>query len=259
MKAKDILKEDRNDYAPLLDADLLLLAQLCSLDSNFQSKINNECGEQISWKQMLMLNSIGMFEEEPSYIEIANRMDSSYQNVKHMLLSLEREGLVQITTDSKDKRKQRVALTDRSREYCKQYGVDSKNIAKRALAGITDEQIQTTIDTILKIKCNLRDSSEIVIKTHENKEVVGKQFSFREIYRNKKGRPHYQLYASNSSSLKVSGINRWIIGFYENKEDMDLELEEIAAAMNNNESEYKVHYFTPVVYDRTGMPKIKSK
>lgn len=254
MKYKDVFKEDKADFEETMDSVLLLFAHLSSLDNCFQTKFNNEFEEDLSWKQLLIISYIKMYTEAPTLIEIANRMEISYQNVKKLLLSLEKKGLVEITVDKKDKRKQRVVLTDDCIMLCKKNNVNISNFANNVLSGTTEEQLHTTIDTILRIKCNLRGSSELLITTHEGKTLVAKQFSFKEIYPNKKNRPHFQLYATNGSFPKISGINRWIIGFYKNRDDLNLEMLDIAEAMKRNETEYSVKHYSHVVYDKTGMP-----
>lgn len=45
-------------------------------------------------------------------------MGSSHQNVKQILLKLEKKGFVTIIVDKNDKRKQRIELTDYCRDFC---------------------------------------------------------------------------------------------------------------------------------------------
>ena len=45
-------------------------------------------------------------------------MGSSHQNVKQILLKLEKKGFVSISVDEQDKRKQRIELTDYCQEFC---------------------------------------------------------------------------------------------------------------------------------------------
>ena len=87
-------------------------------------------------------------------------MGSSHQNVKQILLKLEKKGFVSIAVDDKDKRKQRIELTDYCREFCLKNTEMTTNIMKKMFAGISDEQLQVTIQTIMQIEDNLKGVGE---------------------------------------------------------------------------------------------------
>lgn len=83
-------------------------------------------------------------------------MGSSHQNVKQILLKLEKKGFVRITVDEKDKRKQRIVLTDYCREFCEKNDELSMNTMRKLFAGVSQEQLQVTIQTIIQIEDNLK-------------------------------------------------------------------------------------------------------
>jgi len=83
-------------------------------------------------------------------------MGSSHQNVKQILLKLEKKGFVEITVDEKDKRKQRIVLTEYCREFCAKNDAAGVNIMKKIFAGVSEEQLQATIQTIIQIEENLK-------------------------------------------------------------------------------------------------------
>ena len=89
-------------------------------------------------------------------------MGSSHQNVKQILLKLEKKGFVSISADENDKRKQRIELTDYCMEFCKKNDEMTTNIMQRMFDGISQQQLQATIQTIIQIEDNLKE-----IQNHE--------------------------------------------------------------------------------------------
>ena len=84
-------------------------------------------------------------------------MGSSHQNVKQILLKLEKKGFVSISVDEQDTRKQRIELTDYCQEFCEKNDEMSRTLLKRMFTGVSEEQLQTTIQTIIQIEDNLKE------------------------------------------------------------------------------------------------------
>ncbi len=84
-------------------------------------------------------------------------MGSSHQNVKQILLKLEKKGFVNITIDEHDRRKQRIELTDYCRHFCEKNDEMSANIMGKMFDGISTEQLQITIQTIIQSEDNLKE------------------------------------------------------------------------------------------------------
>ena len=112
--------------------------------------------EEISWKQFFAIICINLCKENPSIKELAEIMGSSHQNVKQILLKLEKKGFVKITLDEKDRRKQRVELTEYCMEFCEKNNDMSNQIMMRMFQGISEEQLKVTIQTIIQIEDNLK-------------------------------------------------------------------------------------------------------
>ena len=83
-------------------------------------------------------------------------MGSSHQNVKQILLKLEKKEFVEIVPDSNDKRKQRVILTEKCMQFCNDNDDKSTMVMKSMFEGITQEQLQVTIQTIIQMEHNLK-------------------------------------------------------------------------------------------------------
>ena len=104
--------------------------------------------KEISWKQFFAIICINMCKEKPTVKELAEIMGSSHQNVKQILLKLEKKGLVSISLDENDKRKQRIELTDYCREFSAKNDEMTMRIMKKMFEGISEEQLQITIQTM---------------------------------------------------------------------------------------------------------------
>lgn len=87
-------------------------------------------------------------------------MGSSHQNTKQILLKLEKKGFVNISVDGEDRRKQRVTLTEKCIQFCN----DNEEISNKAMEvmfkGIPQEQLFTTIKTIMQMENNLKEICE---------------------------------------------------------------------------------------------------
>lgn len=103
---------------------------------------------------------INLCKDKPTVKELADIMGSSYQNVKQILLKLEKKGFVSIAVDENDKRKQRIELTDYCRDFCSKNDEMATNIMKKMFAGVSEEQLQVTIQTIIQIENNLKEIRE---------------------------------------------------------------------------------------------------
>ena len=87
-------------------------------------------------------------------------LGSSHQNVKQILLKLEKKNFIRFQDDETDKRKQRIMLTDHCREFCEKNDEMSKSIMEKMFDGITEEEIATTIKTIIRIEKKLSGFDE---------------------------------------------------------------------------------------------------
>nr|MCR4839806.1 MarR family transcriptional regulator [Eubacterium sp.] len=63
---------------------------------------------EISWKQFFAIICINMCKEPPTLKELSDILGSSHQNVKQILLKLEKKNFIEFKVDESDKRKQRI-------------------------------------------------------------------------------------------------------------------------------------------------------
>ena len=155
MNIKEIISNEKVDFTGI-ELSYFLLGLLSAFENRFQALADSTIKE-VSWKQFFGIICINLCKEPPTVKELAEIMGSSHQNVKQILLKLEKKGFVRITTDEKDKRKQRIEVTEYCREFCAKNEGMTDRFMKKLFAGVSEEQLQATIQTIVQIEDNLKE------------------------------------------------------------------------------------------------------
>ena len=155
MNIKEVISSDKVDFTGV-ELSYFLIGLLSAFENRFQA-VADSTMKEISWKQFFAIICINMCKEKPTVKELAEIMGSSHQNVKQILLKLEKKGFVHISVDESDKRKQRIELTDYCREFCENNDEMAMNIMKKMFGGVSEEQLQVTIQTIIQIEDNLKE------------------------------------------------------------------------------------------------------
>ena len=154
MNIQEVIRNEKVDFKGI-EMSYFLLGLLSAFENRFQAVADNAIKE-ISWKQFFAVICINLFKENPTVKELAEIMGSSHQNVKQILLKLEKKGFVHITVDEKDKRKQRIELTDYCREFCVKNDEMTTMAIGKMFESVSPEQLQVTIQTIMQIENNLK-------------------------------------------------------------------------------------------------------
>lgn len=154
MDLKDVIRSDKVSFTGI-ESSYFLLGLLSAFENRFQAMADSAMKE-ISWKQFFAIICINLCKTPPTIKELAEIMGSSHQNVKQILLKLEKKGFVQIYVDEQDKRKQRIELTPYCHEFCEKSDEMSGELLKRMFEGVSEEQLQTAIQTIVQIEDNLK-------------------------------------------------------------------------------------------------------
>lgn len=154
MNIKEVMQHDNVNFAGI-PSPYFLLGLLSAFDNRFQAMADKNIGE-ITWKQFFAIICISLCKESPTIMELAEIMGSSHQNVKQILLKLEKKGFIKLIVDEKDKRKQRIVLTEYCSEFCNKNDEVSREIMRKMFGGISEEELQGTIQTIIKIEDNLK-------------------------------------------------------------------------------------------------------
>lgn len=138
-----------------MSSQSFLLGLLSAYDNRFQASAD-KFFKEITWNQFFAIICINLCQESPTLNELSEIMGSSHQNVKQILLKLEKKGFVKMVTDKKDRRKQRIIVTDACREFCEKNDATSKERIRCIFEGIDEASLIQTIRTILKMEENLK-------------------------------------------------------------------------------------------------------
>lgn len=154
MNIKEVIQNKNVDFTGI-ELSYFLLGLLSAFENRFQA-VADKTMKEISWKQFFAIICTNLCKESPTIKELAEIMGSSHQNVKQILLKLEKKGFVDIVVDDKDKRKQRVILTQYCKEFCEKNDETAQVSMQKMFAGIQEEQLKVTIQTIMQIEDNLK-------------------------------------------------------------------------------------------------------
>ena len=154
MNIEEVVRNGKIDFSGI-PSNYYLLGLLSAFENRFQAFADNMMKE-ISWKQFFAVICINMCKEAPTLKELSDILGSSHQNVKQILLKLEKKDFIRFEDDTADKRKQRIVLTGRCMEFCGKNDETSRLVMGKMFAGIPEEDIITTIQTITNIEKNLR-------------------------------------------------------------------------------------------------------
>ena len=159
MHLNEVVQNENVDFTGI-ESPYFLLGLLSAFDNRFQAIADRLIGE-ISWKQFFTIICINLCRESPTLKQLAEVMGTSHQNCKQLLLKLEKKGFVLLKADAKDKRKQRVHLTEKCLAFCKENDEVSTQVMQQLFGGISPEEMQTTIRTIMQMENNLKGLGEI--------------------------------------------------------------------------------------------------
>ena len=154
MNITEVMNDKNVDFTGI-NASYFLIGLLSAFENRFQAMADKSMKE-ISWKQFFAIICLGMCKEKPTLKELADIMGSSHQNVKQILLKLEKKGFIRFVEDEKDKRKQRIEVTEYCQEFCQKNNEESIRIMTGMFNGIPEEYIKITIQTIMQMEENLQ-------------------------------------------------------------------------------------------------------
>ena len=156
MNYDKVMKMDKVEFGDM-PPQAFLLGLLSAFDNRYQAAAD-AFFKEITWKQFFAIICINLCKEAPTINELADVMGSSHQNVKQILLRLEKKGFVSTVADDRDKRKQRIVVTDAARAFLQKNdnnGEQSRYMIGRIFDGISEKNLKTTIQTIMKMERNL--------------------------------------------------------------------------------------------------------
>jgi DNA-binding MarR family transcriptional regulator len=143
-----------NDEPAGMSPELVLIGHINEFNNRFQAA-GDTLLDEVSWKQVFTLRCVALFDQPPTIKELGEFTGSSHQNIKQILLKLEKAGFVALEQDEKDRRKLRVILTEKaSKLYESNTGLRDQYISK-LFEGITGKDIGIAIGLFRKLDENL--------------------------------------------------------------------------------------------------------
>ena len=158
MNLEEVIQSDKVDFSGI-PSSYYLIGLLSAFENRFQAMADSMM-QEISWKQFFAIICINMCKEPPTLKELSDILGSSHQNVKQILLKLEKKGFIRFEQDEADKRKQRIVLTKECRKFCEKNDDMSQKTMMGMFEGIPEKDIKTTIKTIITIEKNLKGLSD---------------------------------------------------------------------------------------------------
>lgn len=154
MDYNSMVQNNKVDFGEM-PSKSFLIGLLSAFENRFQT-VADSFFEEITWKQFFAIICINLCKESPTINELSEVMASSHQNVKQILIKLEKKGFVEMIADEKDRRKQRIIVTKKCDDFCKRNDKESMIRINKTFEGVSEEQIITTIQTILQMERNLK-------------------------------------------------------------------------------------------------------
>ncbi len=132
-----------------------LLGLLSAFDNRYQASADSFFHE-ITWKQFFAIICTNLCKKSPTINELSEIMGSSHQNVKQILLKLEKKGFIQMIVDEEDRRKQRIIITKRCELFCQNNDEESTRKVEKIFKNVSEVEIIAAINTISKMERNIK-------------------------------------------------------------------------------------------------------
>ena len=156
MNYDEALKMSKVEFGQM-PPQAFLLGLLSAFDNRYQAAADRYFKE-ITWKQFFAIICINLCKDPPTLNDLSEVMGSSHQNVKQILLKLERKGFVSMMNDENDKRKQRFKVTEKCRRFMEENDNNSRTSAQvigQIYEGIDEKSLGITIETLIKMERNV--------------------------------------------------------------------------------------------------------
>lgn len=152
------------DVLNMMDAKYALFGFFFAFHNRLQTA-GDAFYEEITCKQFFLMACMNLFKDTaPTANDLAKVMGCSRQNVKEILLSLEKKGFVSLIPSETDKRKRIVVLTEKAEQIADKYRKKETEFLERLYDGVTDEQIRSTYCFLSKLEDNLKLLNEEIKK-----------------------------------------------------------------------------------------------
>lgn len=108
--------------------------------------------EGLTLKQMMLLIVLNHnFMAPPTIKEIAESLSTSHQNVKAIVMQLDKKGFVSVFKDSDDKRVTRVSVCEGKEEFWAKRNTEDEKILAGLFEGVSSDALEVTLGVINKL------------------------------------------------------------------------------------------------------------
>lgn len=133
--------------------------------SNRLQAVADNIYEGVTCKQFFLMVCMNLFEDEPPTAnDLAKVMGCTRQNVKEILVSLEKKGLVSLVPHKTDKRKRIVMLSRKALDISAKYHSRDMEFLGKLYEGVTEEEIKSIYLFLTKLEDNLKNLTEEIEK-----------------------------------------------------------------------------------------------
>ncbi len=137
------------------DNEHIFIGTLMALSNRMQA-VGDSFYQEITFKQFFLLICLNLFRgNAPTINELSDIMGSSHQNVKQLILKLEKSGFISTYVDPEDRRKLRVAMTDKIEWLNEKYDKSIREFFQAMYQNVNAEELSITVKTISKIERNI--------------------------------------------------------------------------------------------------------
>ena len=139
-----------------IDNRYMLYGMLFALSNRIQTYGDSQI-KDITLKQHFVLVVLNLFgTEAPTLKELADGIGCSYQNLKRMLVILEKKGYVTVLQDPDDKRKMRIVDTGKVKKMDSMNDQKSEQFMADVFCDIVEEDLKKAVEVLAKIDENVK-------------------------------------------------------------------------------------------------------
>ncbi|MCL2764669.1 MAG: MarR family transcriptional regulator [Treponema sp.] len=143
-----------------LPNEIMLYGTLFSLSNRIQT-IGDEVFPDITMKQHFILMTLNLLQEtSPNLKEVAEIVGCSYQNIKKILVSLEKKGYIKIDRNKEDKREYKIILTKKIKKVSSDIDREINDFMTSLYKDLSKESLLSTIAVLKQMELNLKSLSK---------------------------------------------------------------------------------------------------
>lgn len=112
-------------------------------------------GSGLTAQQGALLSWIQVQPGPPTIMAVANGLGMTHQNVKQIVLALQRKGLLDIQVDQEDRRARRLVLTDAHHRLWSERNPDDFSAVLAWMAGWNDDEVRQVMQLLRRLHRHL--------------------------------------------------------------------------------------------------------